>query len=65
MSAESLLPWHAVQPGERMATADVREIVMIAGEDPYEYKGTTMSGKPSVRSAGEGGCGDGRQDVRS
>ena len=65
MSAESLLPWHGLQPGERMATADMREIVMIAGEDPYAYKGTTMSGKPGVRSSGDGGCGDGRQNVRS
>ena len=65
MSAESLLPWHALKPGERMATADFREIVMVAGEDPYAYKGTQMSGRPQVRSAGEGGCGDGRQNVRS
>jgi len=65
MSAESLLPWHNIQPGERMATADFREIIMVAGEDPYAYKGTTMSGKPHVRTAGEGGCGDGRQNVRS
>jgi len=43
----------------------MREIVMIAGEDPYAYKGTTMSGKPGVRSSGDGGCGDGRQNVRS
>lgn len=65
MSAESLLPWHNLKPGERMATADFREIVMVAGEDPYAYKGTQMSGRPQVRSAGDGGCGDGRQNVRS
>jgi phytanoyl-CoA hydroxylase len=65
MSAESLLPWHLPKEGERMATADVREIVMIAGEDPYAYKGTTQTGKPGVRSTGEGGCGDGRQNLKS
>jgi phytanoyl-CoA hydroxylase len=65
MSAESLLPWHLPKEGERMATADVREIVMIAGEDPYAYKGTTQSGKPGVRATGEGGCGDGRQNLKS
>src|SRR5258708_6201902 len=40
MSAESLLPWHNPRDGERMATADLRDIVMIAGEDPYAYKRT-------------------------
>lgn len=65
MSAESLLPWHNLKPGERMATADMREIIMVAGEDPYAYKGTKIKGQPHVRSAGDGGCGDGRQDVRS
>jgi phytanoyl-CoA hydroxylase len=65
MSAESLLPWHNPGEGERMATADHREIIMIAGEDPYAYKGTLANGKPSVRSTGEGGCGDGRQNLKS
>ena len=65
MSAESLLPWRNPKPGERMATADIREIIMIAGEDPYSYKGTEIKGQPHVRTAGDGGCGDGRQDVRS
>lgn len=65
MSAESLLPWHNPKEGERMATADVREIVMIAGEDPYAYKGTTQTGHAHVRSSGEGGCGDGRQNLKS
>jgi len=65
MSAESLLPWHTPKEGERMATADVREIVMIAGEDPYGYKGTTQTGHAHVRATGEGGCGDGRQNLKS
>ena len=60
MSAESFLPWRNPGEGERMATADHREIVMIAGEDPYTYKGTIQNGHAHVRSSGEGGGGDGR-----
>ena len=40
MSAESLLPWAPPGPGEHMAIADFRDIVLVAGEDPYAYKGT-------------------------
>ncbi|MBT4138244.1 MAG: phytanoyl-CoA dioxygenase family protein [Candidatus Latescibacteria bacterium] len=65
MSAESLLPWHNPGEGERMATADHREIIMISGEDPYAYKGTIQNGHAHVRSTGEGGCGDGRQNLKS
>jgi len=59
MSAESLLPWRA-QEGEGPARADHRDIVMIAGEDPYEYKGVVDTSRPHVRSTGEGGCQDRR-----
>lgn len=38
MNAYSLLPW-SVEPGERVATADRRCVVMVAGTDPYEWKG--------------------------
>jgi phytanoyl-CoA hydroxylase len=38
MNAYSLLPW-AVKEGEHVAIADRRCIVMVAGEDPYEWKG--------------------------
>ena len=65
MSAESLLPWRNPGEGERMATADHREIIMIAGEDPYAYKGTVQNGHAHVRSSGDGGCGDGRQNLKS
>ncbi len=57
MSAESLLPWHPPQPGEAMGTLDYRDIVMIAGTDPYAYKGALRERKKTfVRPSGEGGC---------
>ena len=40
MSAESLLPWRFDGTGARgVASADFRDIVMIAGRDPYAWKG--------------------------
>lgn len=59
MSAESLLPWRHTE-NVPIANQDFRDIVMVAGRDPYAYKGTTDELLPSVRPAGEGGCGDGR-----
>ena len=58
MSAESLLPWMlpAGYSGP-VSQADFRDIVMVAGEDPYAYKGIVSFTKPSVRASGEGGCG--------
>ncbi|MCC9075326.1 phytanoyl-CoA dioxygenase family protein [Litorilinea aerophila] len=61
MSAESLLPWRPPQEGEHMAIADYRDIVMIAGQDPYAWKGIEDRARPHVRPSGEGGCSkDGR-----
>ena len=76
MSAESLLPWHPPGPGEHMAIADYRDIVMVAGEDPYAWKGTVDSPPgiaprqrrrlpPLIRRRGAGssrgpGCGSAR-----
>ena len=40
MNAWSLLPWRYTQ-GVGMAQQDLREIVMVTGEDPYAWKGTT------------------------
>ena len=62
MSAESLLPWR--KPGEKtsMAQADYRDIVMVAGEDPFAYKGTEDLAKAFVRSDGRGGCADWNDD---
>lgn len=39
MNANSLLPWHPPGEGERMATADYRGVIMVAGEDAYAWKG--------------------------
>lgn len=66
MSASSFLPWFWPgdgKPNGPVATLDVRDIVMVAGEDPFAYKGITDVFKPHVRPAGEGGCftGDGEQ----
>ncbi|MAS36521.1 MAG: phytanoyl-CoA dioxygenase [Anaerolineaceae bacterium] len=56
MSAQSLLPWSKYEEGMRIAIADYRDIVMIAGKDPYGYKGTEDIAGPSVRPTKEGGC---------
>lgn len=56
MSAESLLPWNVPTDGTRMALADYRDIVMIAGKDPYAYKGTEDLAKAHVRADKQGGC---------
>lgn len=57
MSAESLLPWRRDE-NSSMALTDYRDIVMIAGEDPYAYKGLEEIAKAYVRPDGEGGCAD-------
>ena len=46
MSAESLLPWTL---GADRARPDVRDIVMIAGEDPYAWRGTEEITQPYLR----------------
>jgi ectoine hydroxylase-related dioxygenase (phytanoyl-CoA dioxygenase family) len=38
MNAYSLLPWE-LRDGERVATADRRDIILVAGQDPYAWKG--------------------------
>ena len=47
MSAESMLPWD--QDGKFPPTEDLRDIVLVAGTDPYAYKGTTDLNKPYLR----------------
>ena len=56
MSAESLLPWRGPKEGQHMAIADYRDILMIAGEDPYGWKPLEELAAPKVRPSGEGGC---------
>lgn len=55
MSAESTLAWK-IPPGARAANWDYRDILLVAGEDPYAYKGITDDTRPSVRPDKEGGC---------
>jgi phytanoyl-CoA hydroxylase len=47
MSAESMLPWD--QDGKLPPTEDLRDIVLVAGEDPYAWKGTVNVNKPYLR----------------
>jgi ectoine hydroxylase-related dioxygenase (phytanoyl-CoA dioxygenase family) len=60
MSAQSLLPWHH-EEGRSMALQDYRDIVMVAGKDPFAYKGTEDIAVTHVRPDGQGGCSDGRK----
>jgi phytanoyl-CoA hydroxylase len=56
MSAASLLPWFPPPAGVTMGRADHRDIVLVAGTDPYAYKGTVDVMRPRVRPDGQGGC---------
>jgi ectoine hydroxylase-related dioxygenase (phytanoyl-CoA dioxygenase family) len=55
MSAESLLAWK-VPPGASAANWDYRDVLLVAGEDPYAYKGTIDDTRAYVRPDKEGGC---------
>ena len=55
-SAETLLPWLTPEKGEGIAMHDHRDIVMIAGEDPYAYRGITDVMYSHIRPDREGGC---------
>ena len=63
MSAESFLPWYH-QEGVQMAKQDTRDIVMVAGKDPYAWKGLDEVSQAHIRPAGQGGCGDGRESLK-
>ena len=56
MSAESLLPWRAPGEHEYMASADFRDVVLVAGTDPYAYKGTEDLSLAYSRADKDGGC---------
>ncbi|MGN9909938.1 phytanoyl-CoA dioxygenase family protein [Phytohabitans sp. LJ34] len=55
MSAESPLAWK-VPPGAALASWDYRDVALVAGEDPYAYKGTVDLTRPYVRPDKDGGC---------
>ncbi len=56
MSAESLLPWRRPEEDEHMAKVDDRDIVLVAGDDPYTWKGIEDRRRAYVRRDREGGC---------
>lgn len=56
MSAESLLPWMPPDKDAWMGKADYRDILLVAGEDPYAFKGTTDISRPHIRQERMGGC---------
>jgi phytanoyl-CoA hydroxylase len=56
MSAESLLPWLPPTDGKQIAVTDYRDIVMVAGRDPYAYKGYADLAEAHVRRDKLGGC---------
>ncbi|HVO20198.1 MAG TPA: phytanoyl-CoA dioxygenase family protein [Anaeromyxobacter sp.] len=47
MSAESMLPWD--NDGRLPATEDLRDVVLVAGADPYAYKGLVSVTRPFLR----------------
>jgi ectoine hydroxylase-related dioxygenase (phytanoyl-CoA dioxygenase family) len=55
LSAESLLSWK-VPEGVSPAGWDYRDVVLVAGEDPYAYKGPIDLTRAYVRPDKEGGC---------
>lgn len=59
MSAESLLPWYYrdLPEDKSVGNADCRDVILVAGTDPYEWKGTIQRHGAHVRPSGEGGCG--------
>ena len=56
MSAESLLPWTRPPEDVHMAKHDFRDVVLVAGRDPYAYKGVDDVKRPHLRHDREGGC---------
>ncbi|MGN9809323.1 phytanoyl-CoA dioxygenase family protein [Micromonospora sp. BQ11] len=56
MSAESLLPWFTPPAGTHIGKWDYRDVVMVAGRDPYAYKGCPDLSEPLIRPDRDGGC---------
>lgn len=56
MSAESLLPWKDAPEDVHIGKHDFRDIIMVAGEDPYAYKGIVDVVKAHTRPDKDGGC---------
>ncbi|WP_285779368.1 phytanoyl-CoA dioxygenase family protein [Microtetraspora sp. NBRC 13810] len=56
MNARSPLPWQSPPPGVHVGKYDFRDVVIVAGEDPYAYKGYRDIARPHVRRDRDGGC---------
>jgi phytanoyl-CoA hydroxylase len=56
MSATSRLPWGQTPDGVTNAEWDYRDIVPIAGTDPYAYLGSADLAHPHIRPDRDGGC---------
>lgn len=56
MSAQSLLPWTRPPEGVHVAKWDCRDIVLVAGRDPYAWRGTADIARPYIRPDRDGGC---------
>lgn len=56
MSAQSLLPWREPPEGVHIAKWDYRDVVTIAGTDPYAYRGLADLSQPKIRPDRDGGC---------
>lgn len=56
MSAQSLLPWTRPPDDVHVAKWDCRDIVMVAGRDPYAWRGITDVSRPYIRPDKDGGC---------
>lgn len=65
MSAESTLPWlkNDGYEGDWLGQQDFRDIILVAGEDPYAWKGTEDRSRAHCRRGGEGGCGDAGENL--
>ncbi len=58
MSCESFLPWQPPAPGAKggMAKLDYRDVVVVAGRDPYAHRGYSEIATPLLRRDGRTGC---------
>lgn len=56
MSCESFLPWNHPEESTPMAKHDYRDIVVVAGKDPYAHRGVRDIAQPMLRRDGRSGC---------
>jgi ectoine hydroxylase-related dioxygenase (phytanoyl-CoA dioxygenase family) len=52
VSAETPMHWHPTDFHQASAVSDWRDIVLVAGKDPYAWKGVTDLGRAYVRKPG-------------